>query len=176
MAESRLNTGVEENPTASDSPRKARRIRASESDALIARFREVLGDESVSSFSRRCLVVEGTLRNILNGALPRTDILVAIADAAGVTVDWLATGRPPKTRAELRDLVAQGTQAAPAPSAAPLINVGALQALIEGTLKVAPEAPVSAQAAHIAKVYKDLLDKGMITAEGIGSGHLNAAA
>lgn len=32
------------------------------------------------------------------------DHLVSIADAGGVTVDWLATGRPPKFRAELRAL------------------------------------------------------------------------
>lgn len=176
MAETRTNTSSVANPTKSDSPRKSGRIRACESDQLVGRLREILGEESVSSFSRRCAVPESTLRNILDGALPRADILVAIADAGGVTVDWLATGRPPKTRAELRALLAPEAQATPAPSSAPAINVGALQALIEGTLKVAPHAPLSAQAAHIAKVYKDLIDKGMITAEGIGPGHLDAVA
>lgn len=112
---------------------------------------------------------------LVEGKKPGLDYLVAIADAGGVTVDWLATGRPPKTRAELRELLTRGS-APQAPSTAPAINAKALQALIEGTLKVAPNAPQSAQAAHIAKTYKDLIDKGLITAEGMGTGNLNAAA
>jgi hypothetical protein len=61
-------------------------------------------------------------------------------------------------------------------SAGPAINAGALAALIEGMLQAAPNAPPKAQAEQIAKVYKDLLDKGLITAEGIGNGKLNSAA
>ena len=80
----------------------ARRIPAFESDAFISRIREVIGEESVSSFSRRCGVGESTLRNLFSGASPRADILVSIANAGGVTVDWLATGRLPKTRVDLR--------------------------------------------------------------------------
>lgn len=40
------------------------------------------------------------------------EYLVAIADAGGVTVDWLATGRLPKTRAELLALQAVAARAA----------------------------------------------------------------
>ncbi len=175
MSAARLNTGFEGNRTTSDSGPAACPIPAKESDALVARLKEVLAEESVSSFSRRCGFRESVFRGYLvEGKKPGLDYLVAIADAGGVTVDWLATGRPPKTRAELRALLAPEAQATPAPSSAPAINVGALQALIEGTLKVAPHAPLSAQAAHIAKVYKDLIDKGMITAEGICPGHLDA--
>lgn len=178
MTTTRLEHGLEENVTASLSLSGRGHIPSAESDALIARLKEVMGN-NVSSFSRQCHIRESLLRKYLTGSQPSAFNLVAIADAANVTVDWLATGRPPKTRAELRALVAQEAtrKAAPAvPSSAPAINAGALQALIEGTLKAAPNAPVSAQAEHIAKVYKDLIDKGMITAEGLGAGHLDAVA
>ncbi len=99
MTKNPINTASKTNPTASDSTSDSRRIQSPESDALTARFIDVLGDEPVASFARRASVKESTLRNILNGAFPRTDNLVAIANAGGVTVDWLATGRGPKTRA-----------------------------------------------------------------------------
>lgn len=105
--ETPVNYGGEENRTPSDSLVNSRPIPEKESDAFVARLRAVIGDESNSAFARRCNVNgssinEGTIRNILAGAWPRTDNLVAIADAGGVSIDWLATGRLPKTRAELR--------------------------------------------------------------------------
>ena len=99
-----MNTGITLNSTNPASDGRIQNENPTESDGLGTRFREILGDESVSSFARRCGVGESTLRNILNGALPRTDYLVAIANAGGVVVDWLATGRLPKTRSELRAL------------------------------------------------------------------------
>jgi len=68
---------------------------------LPARLRECIADETVSSFARRCKLPEATIRSYLDGKKPVFDKLVKIADAAGVTVDWLATGRGPRTRAEL---------------------------------------------------------------------------
>lgn len=103
MGKNRVDADSASNPTASDSSLDPRRIRTCESDAIVSRFREILGDESVSSFSRRSGVGESTLRNILDGAFPRTDILVAIANTGGVTVDWLATGRLPKTRSSVAE-------------------------------------------------------------------------
>jgi transcriptional regulator with XRE-family HTH domain len=67
---------------------------------LPARLRECIADETVSSFARRCKLPEATIRSYLEGKKPVFDKLVKIADAAGVTVDWLATGRGPRTRAE----------------------------------------------------------------------------
>lgn len=85
-----------------------RTIRASdsaiESDAymaFIARLRDAIGDEPVASFARRCDLPEATLRSYTNGNKPVYDKLSRIADAAGVTVDWLATGRGVKRRADL---------------------------------------------------------------------------
>jgi transcriptional regulator with XRE-family HTH domain len=69
-----------------------------ESDAFVARMKEVIGERKLTWFASECGVGESTLRNILSGAWPRTDILAAIARAGGVTLDWLATGREPKTR------------------------------------------------------------------------------
>lgn len=58
-----------------------------------------MGEENPTAFGRRCGVGEATLRNIINsGAQPRTDNLVAIADAANVNIEWLATGRGARQR------------------------------------------------------------------------------
>jgi transcriptional regulator with XRE-family HTH domain len=170
MAVTRTNAGFGKNPTASDSSSSARRILAFESDAFVLRLKEVVGEESVSSFARRCGVGESTLRNVLAGAAPRADILVAIAEAGNVTVDWLATGRPPKTRSELRATLAV-SQAVPCK-----INVDALAAVIEGALRVGRNAPAEALAAHCAKVYNSCIEEGLITPDGVGTGHLNQAA
>lgn len=62
------------------------------------RLREVIGDESLASFGRRCGISEGGIRKYLNGASPSTENLVAMADVANVNIEWLATGRGPKMR------------------------------------------------------------------------------
>lgn len=70
-------------------------------DDFPARLRECIGDEPVASFARRCGFSEGLIRAYLkDDKRPGMDKLVRMADAAGVTVDWLATGRGPRTRAE----------------------------------------------------------------------------
>ena len=48
-----------------------------------------------SSVSRRSGIPLATLRTYLNGRDVRLGALVALADACGVTVEWLATGRGP---------------------------------------------------------------------------------
>ena len=76
-----------------------RHIPKKENDAISTRLVELIGEDSITSFARRCGINEGTLRNIIkSGAQPRTDNLVAIADAANVNIEWLATGRGPKQR------------------------------------------------------------------------------
>lgn len=85
--------------------RDKRPIRASDSDtesdfdhAFIARLRQVIGVEHVAAFARLCGLPEATLRSYLNGRKPVFDKLAKIAAAAGVTLDWLATGRGPMRR------------------------------------------------------------------------------
>ena len=80
-------------------------VRAPDSGSCLLRLKEVIGEKPVASFARDCGVGESTLRNILAGAWPRTDILVSIADCGGVSVDWLAVGRLPKHVSELRELL-----------------------------------------------------------------------
>lgn len=63
------------------------------SDVFAERLRLVLGGESVNSFARKCGVGESLLRKYLAGGMPGLDKAAAIADVAGVSLDWLATGR-----------------------------------------------------------------------------------
>lgn len=84
---------------------------------------------------------------------------------AGINANWLLTGEGPMLIAELM-----------APPALPAINIEALEAIISGTLKIAPNAPADTLAAHCAGVYKQCIEDGLITPDGIGSGNLNVAA
>lgn len=61
------------------------------------RLWESIGDESVLSFAKRARVSEGVVRKyVKGGAEPTVSRLIAMADAAGVSVNWLATGRGSK--------------------------------------------------------------------------------
>lgn len=98
-----------------------------ENDQTIAdRIRILIDDEFVSSFARRCGMGESLIRKYLAGAQPNAANLVAIANAKGVTVDWLATGREPKYR---KDVVA-AMQRLEAPQAAPYQASGDLDELV----------------------------------------------
>ncbi|MDD3553245.1 MAG: helix-turn-helix transcriptional regulator [Deltaproteobacteria bacterium] len=57
------------------------------------RLKQCIREEPVAAFARRCGLPEATIRSYLNGKKPVYDKLVRIADAAGVSIDWLATGR-----------------------------------------------------------------------------------
>ncbi|MCX8145126.1 MAG: helix-turn-helix domain containing protein [Azovibrio sp.] len=69
-----------------------------ESDTLSRRLRACIGDEPVAAFARRCGMPEATIRSYLEGKKPVYDKLARIADAAGVSLEWLATGRGPMRR------------------------------------------------------------------------------
>lgn len=71
------------------------RIRSSEYE-LKDRLRLAIGDEPGNAFARRAGVAESVLRKYLAGAQPSADRLVAMADAAGVSIEWLAAGRGPR--------------------------------------------------------------------------------
>lgn len=75
-------------------------IRDDESE-LVHRLREVIGDEAVNAFARRCGLGESVMRSYLKGAMPSADRVAAIAEVRGVTTDWLITGRQPKMRADI---------------------------------------------------------------------------
>jgi len=61
-----------------------------------------IADESVNSFADRSDLSEGVLRKYLSGSsLPGLANLIAIAEAADVSIEWLATGRGPMPRQEI---------------------------------------------------------------------------
>ncbi|MPN03605.1 hypothetical protein SDC9_150836 [bioreactor metagenome] len=99
MSKSRAVTDVQENRTSADDDVSGRPIPASESDAVGARIKEVIGDESKRSFARRCGFSDGLLSAYIKGdKAPGLNHFRTIAEKGGVTLDWLATGRSPKWR------------------------------------------------------------------------------
>ncbi|MBL8395935.1 MAG: hypothetical protein JNK99_14515 [Candidatus Accumulibacter sp.] len=94
--------------------------------------------------------------------------LVAMADAGSVTVDWLASGRLPRTRAEV--LAALRQSAAPGPAlscrepnasvsdAVPKINAEALAAILAGILDaMGPSADPRLAAKKAVELYWEVL-------------------
>ncbi len=69
------------------------------------RLKSCIGKRENTSFARKCGVSEGTIRSLVQGqSAPRLDTLLAISNVAGVTVEWLATGRGPKTYESLTEV------------------------------------------------------------------------
>lgn len=137
---------------ASLSTASVRHFQAEESDALSKRVLELIGGDSLLSFSRRCGVNEGTLRNIIkSGAQPRTDHLIAIADAANVSIEWLAAGRGPKQR---------GAAQPPAPAVQldTRILTRAVTAVQEGLAGIKRPLPPDKHAALIMAAYELILE------------------
>jgi len=57
------------------------------------RLKDIIGQESVRSFGRRCGLAEKTLRNYMAGKqYPTLDRLALIAETSGKSISWLATG------------------------------------------------------------------------------------
>ncbi|MDR1889560.1 MAG: helix-turn-helix domain-containing protein [Zoogloeaceae bacterium] len=57
-------------------------------------IRSIIGDDGIRSFSRKCGIGHGQISEYLNGKRPPgLRHALAIARAAGVSLDWLATGR-----------------------------------------------------------------------------------
>ncbi len=76
----------------------------SENEIVSRRIREVIGDRYVTNFAKQCGIAEAVIRTYINdGRMPPLSKAAAIAEAGGVTLDWLATGREPKYR---KDVVA----------------------------------------------------------------------
>ncbi|MBA4252200.1 MAG: hypothetical protein C0442_10835, partial [Chlorobiaceae bacterium] len=70
------------------------------SDSIASRLNQMIGEESVSSFSKRCGISESLIRKYLNGSQPSAQNLVLISKATGCTIDWLAAGTPPTFRSD----------------------------------------------------------------------------
>lgn len=61
-----------------------------------SRLKDLQGDLSVSEFARRCGIGESLMRKYLAGSVPGSDKADRIARAAGVRLEWLLSGEPPK--------------------------------------------------------------------------------
>lgn len=111
----------------------------SEGDAgsLALRLKAIIGDGSVAAFSRKCGIAESVLRTYLkDGRIPPLDKALAIATAAGVSVDWLAGGRTlraAEARAAYAPALARSELGARASSASvdPVVLEGILKAVLE---------------------------------------------
>lgn len=56
------------------------------------RLKQVMRDESVLGFAKKSGLSEGAIRQYLKGGEPGIEKVIAIANATGVSVGWLATG------------------------------------------------------------------------------------
>lgn len=121
------------NRNGSDSKGAAVPIPGKESEQFKDRLRETIGERTLVRFAQECGFSDSLLGAYLRGSkLPGLENLVAMANTGGVTVDWLATGRPPRTRAELAAQQNQG-QTRPAPEGA----FDGRRAMLEAVLRVA---------------------------------------
>lgn len=60
------------------------------------RLEEAIGGESVHAFGKKAGINDTSMRAYLKDTMPGLEKLVAIAEASGVTLDWLARGVGPK--------------------------------------------------------------------------------
>jgi transcriptional regulator with XRE-family HTH domain len=110
------------------------------------RLKEAVKGEPLRAFASRADVNEGTLRNLLSGGLPKLDSLVRIAGAAGVSVQWLATGEGAMRPGEPG---AGGLQAD---------ELDLLQDIVEVTDELLEEYGIRLSGAKRARVYRLLLE------------------
>lgn len=72
------------------------------------RLEALIGDESVHAFGKRARINDTSMRAYLKDTMPGLDKLVQIAEAGGVTLDWLARGVGPKSAEAQPDFVVSG--------------------------------------------------------------------
>lgn len=65
-------------------------------NSFVERLQEIIGENSANSFAKRAGIGESTFRKYLAGSMPSIDNAAKIAKAAGVALQWLATGEGPK--------------------------------------------------------------------------------
>lgn len=98
-SETIADQGPASNRNSSDSTGEKFRFSKNESELVSTRIRQVIGDEYVASFGRRCGLSEAVLRSYINdNRMPPLDKAAAIAAAGNVSIDWLATGRGQRER------------------------------------------------------------------------------
>ena len=67
------------------------------------RIRKLIGESSERDFAQKIGITQSSLSAVLSGSRPSIDKVVTIADATGVNLTWLATGRGPIYEGNLPD-------------------------------------------------------------------------
>lgn len=71
---------------------QASELAGNNSDLFSDRLKIAMGGESTNAFAKKCGYRESTIRGYLSGSMPSLDKASHIAKAAGVHLQWLATG------------------------------------------------------------------------------------
>ncbi|EJG1710657.1 LexA family transcriptional regulator [Vibrio parahaemolyticus] len=66
--------------------------------SLPQRLESLVGTDSVRQFALKTEVSEGAIRKILKGSIPGIETAAKLANACGVSLDWLITGSEPETK------------------------------------------------------------------------------
>lgn len=64
-----------------------------ENEDYVRRLERAFDGQSMADVARRLGIPHATVRNYYNGRLPAADVLIKIARASGVSLDWLLLGR-----------------------------------------------------------------------------------
>lgn len=132
-----------------------------------ARLSALIGSQSVLTFARVCGLAESVLRTCLHdGRMPPLDKALAIA-AAGVSVDWLATGDGVHAAAEVRASYGASPERRGDGKASPLddrLLKGILKATLDGE---GTQASPARLAALVAERYRRVIDEGGVAVPGI---------
>lgn len=161
MIETSATTGTRTKGTAAERSVEQRAFADIEAGALAARLKALVGDESVSSFARRCGMAESVLRTYLrDGRMPPLDKALAIAAAAGVSIDWLATGHGARALAQGIASYAATPDSASAADA-PVLDTAVLEGIVKAVLQgQGAHASPEHLAAMIVDLYQRALDRG----------------
>lgn len=146
---------------AADQVPAQRSVPATESGPLAARLKAIIGGESVSSFARRCGIAESVLRTYLrDGRMPPLDKAAALAAAAGVSVDWLATGCGMRAVAQASPAYAVSGPAPAFVPGAPALDAAVLEGVVKAVLQgQGGQASPEQAAAMILDLYERSIDR-----------------
>lgn len=70
-------------------------------DSFASRILKLINGGSASAFAQKCGISEGSVRQYLAGTIPRLDKALTLARAAGVSLEWLATGQEAPSAADV---------------------------------------------------------------------------
>lgn len=126
-----------------------------------ARLRALVGEQSARAFARRAGVSDTFVRQCLAGqSEPTRPVLIALATAGAVRLDWLATGQGPMREGDAQASASAGLDLAEL--------AGAIETVEEGLAAAGKAATAAKKAELVAAVY-DLftasgtpVDKGVV--------------